>query len=120
MEGAARPRRPKIDRAEAKDVAVRTGKRSEGLLFAANGLLPKLSARAGAFLGGVLIAVVGISARSGGGAAPRPEVMLHLALAYLPFSVVLGVSSLIALGFYKIDQTTHEGNLQRLQQTVEV
>ena len=102
-----------------EDVAVRTGKRSEGLLFAANGLLPKLSAGVGAFLGGVLIAVVGISARAGGGAAPRPEVMLHLALAYLPFSLVLGVCSLIALGFYKIDQTTHEGNLERLQQTVE-
>jgi Na+/melibiose symporter-like transporter len=101
-----------------EDVAVRTGKRSEGLLFAANGLLPKLSAGVGAFLGGVLIALVGISARSGAGAAPRPEVMLHLALAYLPFSLVLGVSSLIALGSYKIDQTTHEANVRRLQEAV--
>ncbi|HLZ83424.1 MAG TPA: MFS transporter [Caulobacteraceae bacterium] len=101
-----------------EDVAVRTGKRSEGLLFAANGLLPKLSAGVGAFLGGVLIAVVGITARSGGGAAPRPEVMLHLAIAYLPFSLTLGVSSLIALSFYRIDQTTHEGNLRRLERTV--
>jgi GPH family glycoside/pentoside/hexuronide:cation symporter len=68
----------------------------------------------------VLIAGVGISAGVGGSAAPAPEVMRRLALAYLPFSLVLGVSSLVALGFYKIDQTAHEENLRRLRGAAEV
>ena len=55
-----------------EDAAVKTGKRSEGLLFAANGLLPKLTAGAGAFLGSLLIALVGLSGKLGAGVASPP------------------------------------------------
>jgi Na+/melibiose symporter-like transporter len=98
-----------------EDAAIKTGKRSEGLLFAANGLLPKVTAGVGAFLGSVLIALVGLSGKLGAGVAPRPEVMMHLALAYLPFSVSLSVGSLIAISFYKIDEAGHRRNLEALR-----
>jgi glycoside/pentoside/hexuronide:cation symporter, GPH family len=98
-----------------EDAAVKTGKRSEGLLFAANGLLPKLTAGAGAFLGSLLIALVGLSGKLGAGVAPRPEVMRHLAMAYLPFSLVLSTGSLIAISFYRIDEAAHRRNVDALR-----
>ena len=100
----------------AEDSAVQTGQRSEGLLFAANGLLPKVTAGVGAFLGGALITLVGLSGKLGSGVSPRPEVMTHLALAYLPFSLILSVGSLIAISFYKIDEAGHQRNLETLRE----
>jgi Na+/melibiose symporter-like transporter len=40
---------------------------------------------------------------------------MHLALAYLPFSLVLSVGSLIAISFYKIDEAGHRRNLEALR-----
>jgi Na+/melibiose symporter-like transporter len=100
-----------------EDAAVKTGTRSEGLLFAANGLLPKLTAGIGVFLGSVLIALVGLSGKLGAGVAPRPEVMRHLALAFLPFSLILSMGSLIAISFYKIDEAGHRRNVEALRES---
>lgn len=98
-----------------EDAAVKTGQRSEGLLFAANGLLPKLTAGIGAFLGTILLTLVGLSGKLTGNEAPDPQLMRHLAMAYLPFSLILSTGSLIAISFYKIDQSTHERNLETLK-----
>lgn len=96
-----------------EDAAVATGVRSEGLLFAANGLLPKLTAGIGVFLSGVLLTVVAFPTGAAAGSVP-PEIMRRLALIYLPISFTMNALSIAVLTFYKIDQATHERNVAAL------
>jgi glycoside/pentoside/hexuronide:cation symporter, GPH family len=97
----------------ANDNAVRTGARTEGLLFALNGLIPKLSAGVGAFGGSALIALVGFPAKAQQGTVPQ-SILHALGLAYLPVAVVLSGLSIAIITFYRIDHATHEANLARL------
>ncbi|MDO9433382.1 MAG: MFS transporter [Pseudomonadota bacterium] len=96
-----------------EDAAVATGVRSEGLLFAANGLLPKFTAGIGVFLSGVLLTVVAFPIDAAAGSAP-PEVMRRLALIYLPLTFAVNTLSILVLLFYKIDKDIHEQNVATL------
>jgi len=96
-----------------EDTAVKTGVRSEGLLFATNGLVPKFTAGIGAFFAGLLITLVDFPAKAVQGSVP-PEVMRHLALLYLPTYGALVAASIAVLLLYRIDRNTHESNLERL------
>ncbi len=99
-----------------EDNAVRTGVRSEGLLFAANGLIPKLSAGAGAFLGSAIVTLVHLPSHAQQGTIPAP--MLHqLGLIYLPVSAVMNGLAIAVLAGYRIDRATHERNLATLAGT---
>ena len=51
----------------AEDQAVRSGARSEGVLFAANGLVPKITTGIGAFLAGLVLNVVHFPTRAAPG-----------------------------------------------------
>ena len=94
---------------------MRSGARSEGVLFAANGLVPKITTGIGAFLAGLVLNVVHFPTRAAPGSVD-PEIVRHLALIYLPCIAVLTGSSIAALSFYKIDRATHERNLERLRE----
>jgi GPH family glycoside/pentoside/hexuronide:cation symporter len=94
----------------AEDVAVKTGKRSEGVLFAIFGLLPKISAAGGGFVATLLLAFVAFPARAQQGTVD-PAIMRHLALIYLPISAILSFASILVMVMYKIDESTHEQNL---------
>jgi len=96
-----------------EDAAVKTGVRSEGLLFAANGLLPKFTAGIGVFLSGLLLTAVAFPTNAAAGAVPE-EIMRKLALITLPVTFAMNVLSIAVLGFYRIDQETHERNLAAL------
>jgi Na+/melibiose symporter-like transporter len=98
-----------------EDNAVKTGVRSEGLLFATNGLVPKFTAGLGAFFAGVLVTVVRFPAHAVQGSVP-PDLIRHLVLLYLPTYVVLVAASIAVLGFYRIDRRAHEHNLERLKE----
>jgi glycoside/pentoside/hexuronide:cation symporter, GPH family len=98
-----------------EDNAVRTGARAEGLLFALNGLIPKISTGLGAFGGSALIAMVGFPAHAQQGTVAA-GVLHELGLVYLPVSAVFYALSILVIVFYRIDQTSHEGNLARLSQ----
>ena len=102
-----------------EDAAVRTGVRSEGLLFAANGLLPKFTAGIGVFLSGLLLTFVAFPTHAPAGSV-GPEVMRHLALIYLPITFGMNMLSILVLVFYRIDRETHERNVAALagEQTV--
>ena len=93
-----------------EDNAVRTGVRSEGLLFAANGLIPKVSGGIGAFAGSAIIALVHMPAHAQQGTV-GPEILRHLGLIYLPVSAVMNGLAISVLVFYRIDQAAHERNL---------
>ena len=97
-----------------EDNAVRTGQRSEGLLFAANSLLSKCMGGVGAFMAGALISLVRFPTHAIQGSVD-PAILRQLALVYLPTVATLSGLSIFVLVFYRIDRATHEDNLARLR-----
>ena len=98
-----------------EDNAVKTGVRSEGVLFATNGLVPKFTAGIGAFIAGVLVTYVHFPAHALQGTVPM-ALMRHLAFLFLPTYAVLVSMSVGVLIFYRIDRNTHEHNLEQLRE----
>lgn len=98
-----------------EDAAVRSGVRSEGLLYAANGLVPKFTAGIGAFIGGLLLTVVHFPAHAAQGSVD-PAIMRQLVIIYLPLSVIISVIAIAALGLYRINRGVHERNLATLEE----
>ena len=99
-----------------EDNAVRTGVRAEGLLFAANGLIPKLSGGVGAFLGSAIVTLVHLPSHAQQGTIPLPT-LRELGQIYLPVSAIMNGLAIAVLGAYRIDRATHERNLAALAGT---
>ncbi len=97
-----------------EDQQVKTGVRSEGVLFAANGLVPKFTGGLGAFIAGGLISLVGFPVKAVPGTVD-PEIVRHLAMFYIPCVILLNGGSVVALSFYRIDRATHERNVAHLR-----
>lgn len=92
---------------------LRTGRRSEGLFYAANTLMQKSTSGLGVFAAGMLVAFVGIVP----GSDPRtidPDVPRMLALVYVPALIVLYIGGAGFLFAYRIDRASHEANLTEL------
>ena len=98
------------------DVAVRTGVRSEGLLYAVVGLLIKFTGGIGAFIAGVLLTVVAFPAHALRGTVPF-AIVRHLVLLYLPVTVFFSIVSIAVLGLYRIDRQTQARNAAILHDT---
>jgi Na+/melibiose symporter-like transporter len=98
-----------------EDQQVKTGVRSEGVLFAANGLVPKFTVGLGAFIAGSLISLVGFPVKAVPGTVD-PDIVRHLALYYIPCVILLNGGSVVALSFYRIDRATHERNVASLRE----
>jgi Na+/melibiose symporter-like transporter len=96
-----------------EDAAVKTGRRSEGLLFSANNLVPKLSVAVGGFLATLLLAAVKFPIHAQQGSVD-PAIMTRLATLYLPIAASFGVISILILLGYGIDQKKHVANLADL------
>ena len=93
---------------------LRTGRRSEGLFYAANTLMQKSTSGLGVFFAGMLVALVGIVP----GSDPRtldPEIPRQLALVYVPALVVLYIGGAGFLFAYRIDRASHEANVSALE-----
>ncbi|HEV2562258.1 MAG TPA: MFS transporter [Rhizomicrobium sp.] len=93
--------------------ALKTGRRSEGLFFAANSFLQKVVSGAGVFASGLLLWLVGFPANAQPGHIDM-EIVRNLALVYLPVLVLLYGIAMVFLGFYRITRENHEENLKRL------
>jgi glycoside/pentoside/hexuronide:cation symporter, GPH family len=96
-----------------EETELRTGRRSEGLLLAADTFLQKLSAGTAIAVPGLLLALVAFPPHADP-ATLDPEVMRRLAFISLPLWVALGVAATSVLLFYRIDRSTHEANLAKL------
>jgi Na+/melibiose symporter-like transporter len=96
-----------------EDAAVTTGRRSEGLLFSANNLVPKLSVAVGGFLATLMLAAVHFPAHAQQGEV-SPAIMRHLALIYVPTAASLSVISILVLLLYGIDEKKHQKNVATL------
>lgn len=93
---------------------IATGRRSEGLFYAANTLMQKSTSGLGVFAAGMLVAFAGIVP----GTDPRgidPEIPRLLAVVYVPALVALYVLGALFLFGYRIDRTSHEANLHELR-----
>ncbi len=96
-----------------EDSELKTGRRSEGLFFAARSLVIKAVSGLGGFLATVLLAIVHFPEHVNP-ATLDPAIPKHLALVYFPVSFGLYGVALICLSFYRIDRAKHEENLRRL------
>src|SRR5262249_54433528 len=99
-----------------EDAAVKTGVRAEGLLFAANGLLPKITTGIGTLVGGLMLEFVHFHIRVGPGGTHSVDagVMRNLALVPMPAGAFLSTLPVVVLVFYRIDRKSHEANLAAL------
>jgi len=108
----------------AEDSAVKNGVRSEGLLFATNGLLPKVTTGVGNLIGNLMLEFVhfpvGAAPTPGHPVVIAPEIMRHLALISLPAGAILNIISVAVLMFYRLDKSSHEANLEALRLASEV
>jgi Na+/melibiose symporter-like transporter len=96
-----------------EDAAVTTGQRSEGLLFAANGLIAKCIVGVGTFFSGLVLAWVGFPQHATPGQVD-PAILYHLAIVFVPIAVTFSAIAITVLMFYDIDRSTHRSNVERL------
>ncbi len=96
-----------------EEAQVKSGKRSEGVLFAADSLLRKITTSFATIFPGQIIAYVGLSKSAKPGHVD-PAILTHLATIYLPVVTVLYLCSTSAIMFYRIDRAKHEDNLMRI------
>ncbi|MEJ1969234.1 MAG: MFS transporter [Rhizomicrobium sp.] len=96
-----------------EDSARITGRRSEGLFFAANSFVAKAVSGTGPLMAGLLLTLVSFPEHANP-ATLDPQIPRNLALVYFPVTFVLYVVALGCLSFYRIDRATHEENVRRL------
>jgi len=96
-----------------EDSAVHTGRRAEGLLFAADSLFKKISGAGGPAAAGLLLTIAAFPVGAKRGHVP--EIALrHLMFIYLPTLIGIYTVSITALAFYNISRKSHAENLRRL------
>lgn len=98
----------------ADDLAVRTGLRSEGVLYAAFGVLDKWGAALGAIVAGLLLALVAFPERAVPGTVDM-RIMDQLVLMAYPAIAGCNVIAMFLVSRLGIDRATHEANLAELQ-----
>ena len=100
-----------------EDSEVKTGRRSEGLLFSADNLFKKIVSGVGVGVSGVLLTYVAFPQGAKPGAVD-PDMLRNLALIYLPTIGAFYAVAIACLFLYKIDKSVHEENLRILQEGV--
>jgi GPH family glycoside/pentoside/hexuronide:cation symporter len=101
-----------------EDAAVVTGQRSEGLLFAANGLISKCVTGVGTFFSGLILAWVSFPQHATPGQVD-PAVLHNLGVVFVPIVATFSTIAIVVLMFYDIDRSTHQRNIERLEGTIE-
>jgi Na+/melibiose symporter-like transporter len=105
-----------------EDNAVKTGVRSEGLLFAASNLLPKFAPGIGGLIGAVILELVHfpLGAQTTALDHVDPAIMRNLVLLWLPTTLGLNILAVSLLLFYRLDRSSHEANLEALSRVAPV
>jgi GPH family glycoside/pentoside/hexuronide:cation symporter len=97
-----------------EDAAVSTGQRSEGLLFAANGLIAKCVTGVGTFFSGLILAWVSFPQHATPGQVD-PAILYHLGMIFVPIVATFSGISIAVLMYYDIDRSTHQRNIAQLE-----
>lgn len=96
------------------DVAARTGRRSEGVMFAVYGLLDKWGIALGAFAAGLVLAFIAFPM----GAAPGtvdPAIVTALVLSVVPAVAACNMVAMVLISQFRIDEAQHARNLATLR-----
>jgi GPH family glycoside/pentoside/hexuronide:cation symporter len=93
---------------------VRTGRRSEGLLLSANGLVRKMVSGAGVFTATTILALSQFPDDAKRGQVPE-SVLTNLGLTYIPTIVGLQGVAILLLFAFNINRRKHEANLETLR-----
>ena len=97
-----------------EDAAVATGQRSEGLLFAANGLIAKCVIGVGTFLSGLILTWISFPQRATPGQVD-PAILYHLGIVFVPIVTTFSAIAIAVLLFYDIDRARHLKNVAKLE-----
>jgi len=100
------------DVVDESDVA--TGRRSEGLFFAARSFVSKATTGLGVMMASLLLTLVGFPDDAQQGVPP--ETVRNLGLGYAPSLMALYLLALLSLSAYTITRGQHEANLQQLRE----
>ena len=92
---------------------IKTGRRSEGLFFAARSFMQKAVSGVGVLTSTAILSAVDFPADAQPGAVD-PAVIRSLGLVYAPTIVTLYILAVASLGAYRIDRESHEETLRRL------
>jgi len=96
-----------------EEAELTTGRRSEGLFFAASTFVSKSVSGFGVLGASILIQLIGL--KPGADPATVPAgVLRHLALLYCPLAITLYGTALLLLFGYKITRASHQDTLRRL------
>ncbi|MBV9905865.1 MAG: MFS transporter [Alphaproteobacteria bacterium] len=98
-----------------EDSAVATGRRSEGLLFAAVAFINKLLSGAGTFLAGIFLQLASFPDHANP-ATIDPSIPRHLAFYYLPGILFFYGIGMTILSRYRISKEKHEENVRMLSE----
>src|SRR5208282_5883651 len=97
-----------------EDAAVATGQRSEGLLFAANGLIAKCVTGLGTFFSGLILAWISFPQHAIQGQVD-PAIVRHLGMVFVPIVATFSAIAIAVLMLYDIDRSSHQSNIERLE-----
>jgi GPH family glycoside/pentoside/hexuronide:cation symporter len=96
-----------------EEAELKTGRRSEGLFFAASAFIAKSVSGFGILAASMIVAVINLKPGADPAVVP-PEVPRHLAEIYCPVLIGLYAAAFVLLGGYKITRASHAETLQRL------
>ena len=99
-----------------EDSETKTGRRSEGIFFAANSFAQKAVNGLGVVVAGQILAYIQFPAQAKPGDVPQ-ETLFDLAYIYVPVLFFFYLLAVAALGFYRISRDDHEANLKRLSES---
>lgn len=95
------------------DIAVRTGRRSEGVMFAAYTLLDKWANGGGAFAAGAILSLIAFPTRALPGTVD-PGILREMALIATPIVALGSLGSMAFLSQYGLTRADHERNARIL------
>ena len=96
-----------------EDVELKTGRRSEGLLFAGSSFMAKSASGLGLLASGVILSAAHFPAHAVPGQID-PQIVRNFTLVYLPAMIALYLGALAIISLFPITRSMHEENLRRL------
>jgi Na+/melibiose symporter-like transporter len=96
-----------------EEAELRTGRRSEGLFFAAASFIRKLTTGIGVFVASLLLGSAGLAAGASPAEVPL-DVSNRLAALYVPTVLALWMAMVAAIGFFRLSRADHDANLAAL------
>ena len=96
-----------------EDSEVKTGRRSEGIFFAANSFAQKAVNGLGVVVAGQILAIIQFPTKAKPGQVPE-ETLFDLAYIYVPTVLFFYLLALAVLSIYRINREDHTENLRKL------